>query len=73
MVLIVLMVIYTCDSTCFGGGGGDTLVRLCAYISAAIKRFHLESFYIMAFCSPMLEHVLYNIYNYIIIKHVACI
>ena len=33
--------------------------------------YHLESFYIMAFCSTMLEQVLQKIYNYVIIKHVA--
>ena len=32
--------------------------------------YHLESFYITAFCIPMLEHVLYKIYNYVFIKHV---
>ena len=33
--------------------------------------YHSWIFYIMAFFSPMLEHVLYKIYDYIILKHVA--
>ena len=31
----------------------------------------LRAFYITDFFCPMLEHVLYKIYNYVVIKHVA--
>ena len=33
--------------------------------------YHLESFYITYFCSPVIKHVLYKIYNYVILKHVS--
>ena len=33
--------------------------------------YNLESFYITDFRSPMLEHVLYKIYNHVVLKNVA--
>ena len=33
--------------------------------------YHLDSFYITDFCRLILEHALYKIYNYVILKHVA--
>ena len=34
--------------------------------------YHLKSFCITASRSLMLEHVLFKIYNYVILKHIAC-
>ena len=39
-------------------------------IKARIDLYHLDSFYIMDFCRPVLEHVLFQ-YIYIILKQVA--
>ena len=40
-------------------------------LQAQSAPYHPEIFYNMAFFSPMLEHILYKINNYMILKHVV--
>ena len=41
-------------------------------LQARIYLYLLERFLITDFCGPMLLHVLYKIYTYVILKHVVC-
>ena len=51
-----------------------TLLLFLIFLFVLLERsniYHLESFISSLFCSPMLEHALYKIYKYLILKQVS--